>query len=59
MSGKYGLQDAYKSIIESFIHAGVENDCRVNLVYVDSEDIENEGCGKYCQNADAFLKVDA
>lgn len=44
MTGKYvGLQDAYKSIIESFIHAGVENNCKVNLLHVDSEDIERDG----------------
>lgn len=56
MSGKYvGLQDAYKSIIEAFIHAGVENDCRVNLVYVDSEDVEKEGAEAYFKDVDGIL----
>jgi CTP synthase len=41
--GKYvELQDAYKSIIESFIHAGAENECKVNIVSIHSENI-NEG----------------
>lgn len=36
--GKYvELQDAYKSILESFIHAGAENECKVNVHYVHSE----------------------
>lgn len=42
--GKYiGLQDAYKSVYEALTHAGISNDCRVELVKVDSEDIEKEG----------------
>ncbi len=41
--GKYNeLQDAYKSIYESFIHAGAANDCRVEVVPVHSEDLEND-----------------
>jgi CTP synthase len=42
--GKYtGLVDAYKSIAEAFIHAGVANDARVRLTWVDAEDIEENG----------------
>ncbi|MCK4510503.1 CTP synthase, partial [bacterium] len=42
--GKYiDLQDSYKSITEAFAHAGVENDVRVNLVWVDVEEIERAG----------------
>ena len=38
--GKYvSLADAYKSIIESFVHAGVANDTRVKLTWVDTEQI--------------------
>ena len=41
--GKYiELKDAYKSIAESFIHAGVANECRVNLKWIHSEDIDEE-----------------
>jgi CTP synthase len=36
--GKYNeLQDAYKSIYESFVHAGAENECKVNVVPIHSE----------------------
>src|SRR5438552_5724396 len=42
--GKYiELQDAYKSVYEAFIHGGVANDCGVEIVKVDAEDIEREG----------------
>ncbi|MEW6587462.1 MAG: CTP synthase, partial [Nitrospirota bacterium] len=38
--GKYtGLKDSYKSLIEALIHGGIANDCRVNLQWVDSEEI--------------------
>lgn len=41
--GKYvSLPDAYKSIAESFIHAGAQNDCTVNLQWISSEDIDKE-----------------
>ncbi len=39
--GKYvSLPDAYKSIVESFIHAGAQNDCHVTLKWISSEDID-------------------
>ncbi len=42
--GKYvELHDAYKSINESFIHAGAANDCRVNLKWIHSELLEEDG----------------
>ena len=41
--GKYiELKDAYKSIVESFIHAGAENGASVDLVWLHSEDINEE-----------------
>jgi CTP synthase len=40
--GKYtGLPDAYKSILESFIHAGVENNARVDVQWIDSVQLES------------------
>lgn len=40
--GKYtDYQDSYKSINEAFMHAGAENDVKVNLEFVDSEEIED------------------
>ena len=42
--GKYNsLQDAYKSILEAFIHAGVENNARVNVKWMDTETLEDVG----------------
>ena len=44
MVGKYmDLLDAYKSLIEATIHAGIQTRTRVNLRYIDSEDIEKRG----------------
>jgi len=41
--GKYvELQDAYKSIQESLVHAGVSNECSVDVVSVHSEDLTDE-----------------
>ena len=40
--GKYDLQDAYKSIIESLAHAGTYNDRKVKAVFVNSEGITRE-----------------
>jgi CTP synthase len=43
MIGKYvQLLDAYKSIIEAFIHAGAENDAKVELVWINSEELEGK-----------------
>ena len=44
MVGKYmELTDSYKSLSEALIHAGVQNRMKVNIAYVDSEDIERDG----------------
>ncbi len=50
MVGKYmELLDAYKSLNEALIHAGIRNQAKVNVRYIDSEDLEKdmsllEGC---------------
>ncbi len=45
--GKYTeLPDAYKSICESFVHAGAVNDVHVKLHYVNSEKLTHESVGK-------------
>jgi len=42
--GKYvNLVDAYKSIIESFMHAGIANDVHVDIRWVNVEDVEKDG----------------
>ena len=44
MVGKYiELVDAYKSLNEALIHAGISNRAKVNILYLDAEDIEREG----------------
>ena len=44
--GKYTeLPDAYKSICESFIHAGAVNDCKVKLHYINSEKVDASNVG--------------
>jgi len=43
MVGKYmELLDAYKSLNESLIHAGIRNQTKVNVRYIDSEDLDND-----------------
>lgn len=45
--GKYvELPDAYKSINESFIHAGAVNDCKVQVSYIHSEEINDDNYKK-------------
>jgi CTP synthase len=42
--GKYiELQDAYKSVYESITHAGIANNCKVNVRRIDAEDLEKKG----------------
>jgi CTP synthase len=42
--GKYiELQDAYKSVYESVTHAGIANNCKVNIRRIDAEDLEKPG----------------
>jgi len=54
--GKYiELQDAYKSILESFIHAGALNECKVNVVNVHSEFITDENVAEKLGNLDGLL----
>ena len=54
--GKYiELQDAYKSILEAFIHAGAMNECKVNVVDVHSEFITSENVNEKLQGLDGLL----
>ena len=57
MCGKYTeLHDAYKSITESFIHAGVENNTKVKVVWVNTEKIKNDkDAAKSFKNIDGIL----
>jgi CTP synthase len=54
--GKYiELQDAYKSILESFIHAGAVNECKVQIVNVHSEFITDENVHDKLGTLDGLL----
>ncbi len=54
--GKYiELQDAYKSILESFIHAGAMNEVKVNVVNVHSENITPENVNEKLAGLDGLL----
>jgi CTP synthase len=54
--GKYvTLPDAYKSIAESFIHAGAQNDCKVNLKWISSEDIDRDSVASIVEGLDGVL----
>lgn len=51
--GKYvALEDAYLSVVESLNHAGIHNDCRVRIHWVDSEKLEN---GEAEENLQTYL----
>tara|TARA_Y100000590_G_scaffold468542_1_gene651648 strand:- start:782 stop:2428 length:1647 start_codon:yes stop_codon:yes gene_type:complete len=55
--GKYnGLHDAYKSILEALIHAGVENISKINIKWIDTEKLENEqNISKFFKNIDGII----
>ncbi|MEM2991442.1 MAG: CTP synthase (glutamine hydrolyzing), partial [Halobacteria archaeon] len=40
--GKYGIEDVYLSIKEALRHAGVDLGCAVNILWIDSEDLEED-----------------
>ncbi|MEN8661680.1 MAG: CTP synthase [Lentimonas sp.] len=53
--GKYiELQDAYKSVYESIIHAGIANDAKVRIVRIDAEEIEKDPA-KHLAELDGIL----
>lgn len=55
MVGKYvNLSDAYKSLNEALIHAGIHTQTQVQICYVDAVDIEREGT-KELKDVDAIL----
>ena len=54
--GKYTeLQDAYKSIYESLVHAGIHNDAKVLIKKIDSEDIEKYRPEKFFKDVSGIL----
>jgi len=54
--GKYvDLTESYKSLNEALYHGGVANNCRSNLLFVDSETIDPESCSGILSEADGIL----
>lgn len=56
MVGKYvELPDAYKSVNEALLHAGISNRVKVQIDYVDAEQLESQDETQVLQTADAIL----
>ncbi|MFY2560133.1 CTP synthase [Corallococcus terminator] len=54
--GKYvNLTESYKSLNEALLHGGIANDVKVNLHFVDSQDVEAQGPEKLLAGVDAIL----
>ncbi len=54
--GKYvNLIDAYKSLNEALIHAGIHTQTKVEIVYIESEELERQDENTVLQNLDAIL----
>ncbi len=56
MVGKYvDLTDAYKSMNEALAHGGIANECSVEIIHIDSEQIESDGIPADVKTADGIL----
>ncbi len=54
--GKYvELQESYKSLNEALVHGGIANDVKVNLVFVDSSELESRGADALLHDVNAVL----
>ena len=54
--GKYiALQDAYKSIYEALVHGGIANNTKINVVKIDSENLETGKADKKLDGVDGIL----
>jgi len=54
--GKYlDLKESYKSLTEALIHAGAHLDTKVNIKWVDSEKVEEDGAAKFLNDCDGIL----
>ncbi len=56
LCGKYtGLHDSYKSIVEAFVHAGVDNGVKVNVRWMSSDDITEDNVDKELDGISGLL----
>ena len=54
--GKYvEHHDAYKSIVEAFVHGGAVNDCQVDIVWVQSDDLTSRNVSKKLEGVSGIL----
>src|SRR5574339_264541 len=54
--GKYvGLKECYKSLGEALIHGGIDHETKVNINWIESEDIERQGTERVLREADGIL----
>ncbi len=54
--GKYvGLKESYKSLIESFVHSGADLDLKVELKWIESEELEGENYKDLLKDVDGIL----
>jgi len=54
--GKYvDLKESYKSLNEAIVHAGIANNSKVNIVYVDSEKITDKNVVQFLGDVDGIL----
>ena len=54
--GKYvDLTESYKSLNEALYHAGIPNNCRVNLLFLDSETLDEQTCSRQLAEVDGIL----
>ena len=54
--GKYvELQDAYKSILEAFVHAGAVHSCKVHVLEIQSERIQEDNVAEWLKDVDGIL----
>ncbi len=56
MVGKYvDLAESYKSLNEALVHGGIANESKVEIQFIDSEDLEQKGIGNQLDGLDCIL----
>jgi len=54
--GKYvGLKECYKSLGEALVHGGIDHETKVNVAWIESEDVERLGTERLLREADGIL----
>ena len=54
--GKYaGLKECYKSLAEALVHGGIDHETRVNIHWIESEEVERQGTERILREADGIL----